>query len=400
MSYLAMLMVLLPAFAYDEDSIKEMNHRACQRYGEQDMVWTVPSVTVNQSGEMSDLSDDERVPEYIRKLGTDYKKIQEVCGSGTWKDGTPIKIGVVDTGIDEEHTKGDLANNKGRVDFTGSRFGAFDRSGHGTWCLCATSAMEDGKGIAGVAPKAWNYSAKGLGDRGSGSVEGIASGIDWCSEQGCNIISLSLGGSFSRTIDDACKRAYDKGILVFASIGNSGVSGGSHPGNSQWCIGVGAIDYNFVAARFSSIDLAVDITDFGVNALSSGLNGRYVGMSGTSMSCPVAAGKAALLLGYMDRLGTRPANNDEFITMMLPHMKDLGNPGKDTTHGYGWMNLESFINANPLRESEPAPPPVVPPPTSTPTTPDPSLSAQVARIEKTLEQIKEVLRQHNSGNKK
>ena len=49
---------------------------------------------------------------------------------------------------------------------------------------------------------------KVLNDHGSGSVDDIAKGIDWATEQGADVISMSLGGPGKDTfIPPAIKRA-------------------------------------------------------------------------------------------------------------------------------------------------------------------------------------------------
>ena len=73
--------------------------------------------------------------------------------------------------------------------------------------------------------------AKALSENGSGEDSTVADAIDWCVDQGVQIISLSLGGApglipfnpFSgRDSSDAASDAIDLGIVVIAAAGNDG----------------------------------------------------------------------------------------------------------------------------------------------------------------------------------
>ncbi|TWT38706.1 Major intracellular serine protease precursor [Blastopirellula retiformator] len=101
--------------------------------------------------------------------------------------GEGIKVGVVDTGVDETHPEVQESLVDAR-DFSGSRSGPVDVDGHGTH-VASTIA---GKHV-GVAPRAKLYIAKALGDNGSGSDRAVANAIFWLIDQGVDIINMSLG---------------------------------------------------------------------------------------------------------------------------------------------------------------------------------------------------------------
>lgn len=285
-----------------------------------------------------------------------YKVLHETTGGGKG-----IKIGVGDTGVDRVHLNGDL---KGCIakDFTNSRNGFYDVHSHGTHTTGHIGARGDGQGFIGLAPNAGLYHAKVLGDSGSGSTRGIANGIRWMAEEGCKIINLSLGGGYSADIEAACRDALSAGVLVFASMGNSGMRGGGHPGTSRYTFGITALDYNKRVASFSSRDDAAKYAGYGVQVLSLVTNGRLGRMSGTSMSCPDQCGVAGNILSYMLKLGLPlPKTMEEYEAIVRVGIEDLGTPGKDREYGLGFIDIWKVINH--LKEQAPNPePPIDPPP--------------------------------------
>ena len=93
----------------------------------------------------------------------------------------------------------------------------------------------------------------------------IASAVDWCTDNGVDIISLSLGGQqginliFLSTdeLEDAVNRAINQGIYVVAAAGNDGGDNDdgdvSSPGSVEDVICVGAIDTDGSMWRNSSV---------------------------------------------------------------------------------------------------------------------------------------------------
>lgn len=84
--------------------------------------------------------------------------------------------------------------------------------------------------MIGVAPKASLYAVKVLSSSGSGWTSDVIAGIEWTIDPNgdgdtsdrMDVISMSLGGGDSPGMEDACNNAYNAGIVVVASAGNSG----------------------------------------------------------------------------------------------------------------------------------------------------------------------------------
>ncbi|WP_217167928.1 S8 family serine peptidase [Streptomyces sp. AC512_CC834] len=233
--------------------------------------------------------------------------------------GEGVKVAVLDTGADQSHP--DLA---GRVvaakDFSGSS-GTGDAFGHGTHVASivgGSGAASDGR-RQGVAPAAQLLVGKVLGDDGFGSESQVIAGMEWATDQGADVVNMSLGSSTATDGTDPMSQALNDlsrstGTLFVVAAGNEGEQGprtvGS-PGAADAALTVGAVDRDDSLAPFSSRgprlgDDAVkpDVTAPGVGivaaraagtAMGDPVDEHYTAASGTSMATPHVAGAAALL---------------------------------------------------------------------------------------------------------
>ncbi len=260
-------------------------------------------------------------------------------------EGEGVTVAVVDTGIDKDHP--DL---KGKVilqkDFTtekGTDKENIDGNGHGTHVagtIAGTGKASKGK-YKGVAPKAKLIAAKVLASNGSGSFSDVIAGIDWASQQDCQVMNLSLGanvyGSCDGT-DPVCKAvdaAMDKGIVMCIAAGNSGPESKTvgTPGCAKKVITVGATDKYDSIAWFSSRGptadgrVKPDVCFPGVNIVAARakntfmgtpVGDKYTSASGTSMATPHCAGVAALIKSLKPDLPSH-----EVKSIIMKFTKDL-----------------------------------------------------------------------------
>ncbi|WP_223700984.1 S8 family peptidase [Sutcliffiella deserti] len=212
--------------------------------------------------------------------------------------GTGVKVAILDTGIDASHS--DL-NVKGGASFVSGEPNALtDGNGHGTHVAGTVAALNNTTGVLGVAYNADLYAVKVLSESGSGTLSGIAQGIEWSIANNMDVINMSLGGSSGSTaLQQACDNAYANGIVVVAAAGNSGSRGKrntiGYPAKYSSVIAVGAVDSNNNRASFSSVGGELEVMAPGVSILSTTPGNTYSSFNGTSMASPHVAGAAALI---------------------------------------------------------------------------------------------------------
>jgi subtilisin family serine protease len=243
-----------------------------------------------------------------------------------------IKIAVIDTGVDYNHPdlKGNIwinekeLNGKPGVDDDGNGFvddihgynfaantsDPMDGHGHGTHVAGTIGALHNnGVGVAGVMGEVTIVPVKFLDDSGSGTLEAALKAIDYATELNVDIMSNSWGGGGrSQALEDAIKRASDKGIIFTAAAGNSSTDNDATPSypasyDVPNVVSVAALTAQNDLASFSSYGKnSVHIAAPGQNILSTVKGGGYEIMSGTSMATPHVSGVLGLLLAKEGRM--------------------------------------------------------------------------------------------------
>jgi subtilisin family serine protease len=270
-------------------------------------------------------------------------------------DGTGIRIGQLDTGINP-----DLPDLAGKLvawvefDWNGERINSQPHethaSGHGTHV--ASVIVGD---ATGIAPGAELIAALVL-PGGYGTLEQVLAGMQWIidpdgdpeTDDGARIVNMSLGmRGTSQVLREAIINMIASGVLPVCAIGNSGPGTTYSPGNVPEALGVGTIDEDDGYLIFSSGgkacwgDLCItkpDITAPGEHILGLDQAGEYQTMSGTSLAAPHVAGAAALLMQYNPQLTI-----SELKSFLLRSSHDLGmrNQRPDELYGWGRLDLEA-----------------------------------------------------------
>lgn len=162
--------------------------------------------------------------------------------------GKGIKVGVIDTGIDYNHTdlrrsyKGghDLVDGDDDPMESVSTYGAVTLHGtHVAGIIAANGRMN------GVAPEADVIAYRALGPGGSGTTEQVLAAIEEAIKDKVDVLNLSLGNSINGPdlpISLALNNAAEKGIVPVTSSGNSGpnIWTVGSPGTATKAISVGA----------------------------------------------------------------------------------------------------------------------------------------------------------------
>jgi len=264
-------------------------------------------------------------PEGELKKGELPWGIARVKAPEAWKAtmGAGVKVGVIDTGVDCTHP--DLAPNcAGGINVVDPSKDPADDNGHGTHVSGTIAGAKDGKGVAGVAPKAKIYAIKVLDSDGGGTVEDIIKGINWATANGMQVINMSLGGpGHSAAMQKAVKKAYAAGITIVAAAGNDPNTPVGEPASYKESIAVSASTFDDKLAFFSTTGPEVAFIAPGHEIYSDAPGGGLAKHSGTSMATPHVAGLAALAIS-MGASGPKAVR--EALTRIAVPLKGVTGP--------------------------------------------------------------------------
>jgi subtilisin family serine protease len=281
--------------------------------------------------------------------------VSAVQAPSVWNEGFTgqgVKVCVIDSGIDADHTDLNFGNLEG-VNVINNAPWYQDACGHGTHVSGTIAAKDDNKGVVGVAPDATIISMRvftsvnpATGSCNGASTSSILQAANECHNQGADIINLSLGSSLPSNIAAGVyeRLVDDYGILVVAAAGNGGNTAFSYPASYDEVMSVGAIrEDQQTLASFSQRNNEVDISAPGTNVWSTYTGGSYQRLQGTSMATPHVAGVAALLMQAVPE-----ASASEIRSAMESTAKDLGANGLDNSFGHGMVQAKAALDK--LRE--------------------------------------------------
>jgi subtilisin family serine protease len=300
-----------------------------------------------------------------------------------WSDApflSPVKVAIVDSGIDATHP--DLAS---RILLTRSFVGGSvtDVQGHGTFVAGEIgAAVNNGEGIAGIAFTAQLIVAKVVRADGTISLEAEANAIRWAADEGARVINLSLGGlrdpknpgrdTYSPLEAAAIDYAAAKGAVLVAAVGNSDQAPvspwpfASYPAALPHVVGVSSLTRDGSVSTFSDRDpLFNDIAAPGEDILSTlpramthdnlgcvdqGYSDcgpdEYRHSQGTSFAAPQVAAAAALLLAEHPGLTA-----NQVSTIIERSADDLNAsgcsacpPSRDALSGWGRLDVASALS--------------------------------------------------------
>lgn len=282
-------------------------------------------------------------PSEVLPWGVNRIDAEKVWGITT---GDPIKVAIVDTGIDVKHP--DLAGNlKGGVSTVGYTASYNDDNGHGTHVAGIVAAIDNEIGVIGVGPKIDLYAVKVLNRQGSGYLSDVIEGLDWAIQNGMQVVNMSLGTSSDvQSFHDAVVRAYNAGITQVAAAGNTGGSV-IYPAAYPEVLAVSATDNTDAIASWSSRGPEIDLAAPGVNIYSTYKGSTYKTLSGTSMAAPHVTGAAALVLTQTAKCDfdlngiCSPA---EVQKRLEATAEDLGVVGRDNLYGSGLVDAQTAVN--------------------------------------------------------
>jgi len=293
-----------------------------------------------------------------------------------------IPVAVIDSGVDTGHPE--LAGKVlGAKSFVGGS-ARQDTLGHGTFVAGLIGAgVDNGIGIAGLAPSAELLVAKVVTRSRAIPVEAEAKAIRWAVENGARVINMSLGGArdpldpsrdtYSRLEADAVAYAVSNDAVVVAAVGNSpdGQASGmyaSYPAALPHVLGVSATNDTGDIPDFSNRDrIFNDIAAPGLQIISilpRSLTARFPACAeqgysscgpeeyresqGTSFAAPQVSAAAAVLLSLRPTL--RPEQVSQILRSTTVDLNEATGcsacaVGRDAYSGWGRLDVAAAIAA-------------------------------------------------------
>jgi minor extracellular serine protease Vpr len=241
---------------------------------------------------------DPELATAIQMTGADIAQAQGYTGEG-------VKVAVMDTGIDVDHPDlgGDgnaaaphsFPNSRviGGWDLVGDAYNADpesaaydpvpqpdslpdDCNGHGTHVagIVGADKASGPDGALGVAPKVSFGAYRVFGCTGSVTDDVMIAAMERIKADGMDVLNMSIGDAFNNWAGTptaaAADALVDAGIVVVASIGNSGANGiysAGAPGVGDKVIGVASYDNSHV--RLASFTISPDNTAIGYTIAAS-----------------------------------------------------------------------------------------------------------------------------------
>ncbi|WP_165820238.1 S8 family serine peptidase [Microvirga sp. KLBC 81] len=256
--------------------------------------------------------------------------------------GEPPLIGLVDTGIDLDHEalKGQAIELVNVSKDTGSS-SSLD---HGT-AIAALLVGRAGSMAPGLIPQARLIAvdafSKGPGTADRADVVSLVSALEALADRGVKVVNLSLSGPPNEVLRIAVEAARRQGIVLIAAVGNNGAGAEpAYPAAYPGVIAVTAVDRQRNAYQRATRGPYVAFAAPGVEIRTAHPKGKSAAKSGTSYAVPFVSAAMAMLRA------TNPETDVEHLQKRLQeNTQDLGAPGRDSTFGYGLVQMTNLCSA-------------------------------------------------------
>jgi subtilisin family serine protease len=248
---------------------------------------------------------------------------------------------------------------------------------HGTEVAGLVGATTDNSlGVASIARNPTIMPLQVMSDGGSGYSSDIAAALYYATDQGANVINMSLGTSGDDpAVRDAVDYAISHNVVVVAAAGNCGDNFNgvcanqpagmvTFPASYDKVVAVGAVNESNQRASFSSYGQRVDIMAPGSGSIYSTswdpdhpADNNYYATSlyGTSFSSPITASAAALIRSIRPNTSV----DDVRALLMASAKKVSAMSGNTYTNNYGHglldvgKSLEVANDLNGITEQNP-----------------------------------------------
>ena len=228
-------------------------------------------------------------------------------------------------------------------------------SGHGTQIAGIISAnTQNGIGIAGIGPNLTVMNLRAGTASGYLEEDDVANAIIYALDNGANVVNMSFGDvALSSFLKDIIYFAYQQGMVMIASAGNSGTDEVHYPSGLAETISIGATNQDDNIASFSNYGPTIDCVAPGNDLISTAIDGKYNYVSGTSFSAPIVSAIAGLILSVNPGYGPERIRN-----ILKTSSEDILYSGWDNYSGAGRVSASNAVrvpDGGILRLIEPEP---------------------------------------------
>ncbi|XP_017036572.1 membrane-bound transcription factor site-1 protease [Drosophila kikkawai] len=249
----------------------------------------------------------------LRNRNSDNDRSRQACSvlkaNVLWKlgiTGKGVKVAIFDTGLTKNHPH--FRNVKERTNWTNEK-SLDDKVSHGTFVAGVIASSRE---CLGFAPDADLYIFKVFTNSQVSYTSWFLDAFNYAIFKKINILNLSIGGPdfMDAPFVEKVLELSANNVIMISAAGNDGPLYGTlnNPGDQSDVIGVGGIQFDDKIAKFSSRGmttwelprgygrLGLDIVTYGSQVEGSDVRKGCRRLSGTSVSSPVVAGVAALLI--------------------------------------------------------------------------------------------------------
>lgn len=248
----------------------------------------------------------------------------------------PVRIGMVDTAIDLEHSvfEGAQIIQESFLQMADVNGDLSAPTAHGTAVASLMIGRQAGQWPARLpAATLFNASVFYSRDRElSGATLGhLLDGLSWLATQEVSVINFSLTGPDNRLLRTAVARLHERDIGLVAAVGNEGPAAAPlYPAAYSEVVGVTAVDTSRELYRWANHGQHVLFAAPGVAVPVAKPGGGMAQDSGTSLAAPVVSAALACELG--------PQTWEQALELLKRVAEDLGEPGRDSRFGYGLLD--------------------------------------------------------------
>ncbi len=259
---------------------------------------------------------------------------------------TTAPIAILDTGVgsDVDELAGRLVS---PFDATTGGTDGSDVDGHGSE-VAGIAAGSPGL-IRGVSPTSPVMPVRVYNLQAETTVPWLVGGINWAVQSHAAVISISSAMPLADASDAdvtsltrAISEAFDKGILVVASMGNDGTGAAEIPAALPHVIAVGGSDLTGNRSTFSNTGPWVDMVSPAASLVAptprAYCPSAYAVANGTSFAAPAVAGAAALLAQMRPTLTTQ-----QRFDVLRKSAHDVAPAGRDDDTGYGLLDVQNAM---------------------------------------------------------